>query len=125
VDIATKLINFSGLKAGKDIDIRYTGLWPGEKLHEELYWQGEGIVPTENKKITILKPNDLDFGRLFLQLGALGKYEQARDVERILFLLREIVPEAKIGEPIGKDIGISKRNRLPVGGDQTFFGTSS
>jgi FlaA1/EpsC-like NDP-sugar epimerase len=124
-DLAVKLINSCGLVPGKDIDIRYTGLRPGEKLHEELYWQGEGIVPTENKKITMLKPNGLDFGRLFLQLGALGKYEQARDVERILFLLREIVPEAKIGEPIGKDIGISKRNRLPVGGDQTFLGTSS
>ena len=73
----------------------------------------------------MLKPNGLDFGRLSLQLGALGKYEQARDVEGILSLLREIVPEAKIGEPIGKDLGISKKNRLPVGGDQTFLGTSS
>jgi len=124
-DLAMKLINSCGLLPGKDIDIRYTGLRPGEKLHEELYWQGEGIVPTENKKITMLKPNGLDFGRLFLQLGALGKYEQARDVEGILFLLREIVPEAKIGEPIGKDLDTSKRNRLPVGSGQNFLGTSS
>jgi FlaA1/EpsC-like NDP-sugar epimerase len=124
-DLAVKLINSCGLVPGKDIDIRYTGLRPGEKLHEELYWQGEGIVPTENKKITMLKPNDLDFGRLFLQLGALGKYEQARDVEGILFLLREIVPEAKIGEPIGKDLDTSKRNRLTVGSGQNFLGTSS
>jgi FlaA1/EpsC-like NDP-sugar epimerase len=124
-DLAVKLINSCGLVPGKDIDIRYTGLRPGEKLHEELYWQGEGIVPTENKKITMLKPNDLDFGRLFIQLGALGKYEQARDVEGILFLLREIVPEAKIGEPTGKDLDTSKRNRLPVGSGQNFLGTSS
>lgn len=124
-DLAVKLINSCGLVPGKDIDIRYTGLRPGEKLHEELYWQGEGIVPTENKKITMLKPNGLDFERLFLQLGALGKYEQARDVEGILFLLREIVPEAKIGEPIGKDLYTSKRNRLPVGSGQNFLGTSS
>jgi len=66
-ELAVKLINSCGLVPGKDIDIRYTGLRPGEKLHEELYWQGEGIVPTENKKITMLKPNGLDFGRLFLK----------------------------------------------------------
>jgi FlaA1/EpsC-like NDP-sugar epimerase len=124
-DLAMKLINSCGLVPGKDIDIRYIGLRPGEKLHEELYWQGEGIVPTENKKITMLRPNGLDFGRLSLQLGALGKYEQARDEEGILFLLSEIVPEAKIGELIRKDLYISKQNRLPVGGDQTFLGTSS
>jgi FlaA1/EpsC-like NDP-sugar epimerase len=124
-DLAIKLINSCGLVPGKDIDIHYTGLRPGEKLHEELYWQGEGIIPTENKKITMLKPNGLDFERLSIQLEALRRYEQARDVEGILFLLREIVPEAKIGEPIRKDLYISKGNRFSVSGDQSLLGTSS
>jgi len=71
LDITAKLTNFSGLKPGKDVEIVFTGLGPGEKLHEELYWQGEGIVPTENKKITMLKPNGLYPDRLYAQLKKL------------------------------------------------------
>jgi FlaA1/EpsC-like NDP-sugar epimerase len=96
VDIATKLINFSGLKAGKDVEIVFIGLRPGEKLHEELYWQGEGIVPTENKKITMLKPNGLNSEKLFSQIERLKEYEEFADVNKILNLLMEIVPEARI-----------------------------
>jgi len=98
VDIAAKLINFSGLKPGKDVEIVFTGLRPGEKLHEELYWQGEGIVPTENKKITMLKPNGLYPDRLNVQLKELGELSHLSNVQGIYALLKEIVPEAKFKE---------------------------
>ena len=98
IDIATKLINFSGLKPGKDVDIVFTGLRPGEKLHEELYWQGEGIVPTENKKITMLKPNGLYPDRLYAQLKKLEESSDLSNIQGIYTLLKEIVPEAKIGK---------------------------
>ena len=98
IDIATKLINFSGLKPGKDVDIVFTGLRPGEKLHEELYWQGEGIVPTENKKITMLKPNGLYPNRLYAQLKKLEESSDLSNIQGIYTLLKEIVPEAKIGK---------------------------
>jgi FlaA1/EpsC-like NDP-sugar epimerase len=97
IDIATKLINFSGLKPGKDVEIVFTGLRPGEKLHEELYWQGEGIVPTENKKITMLKPNGLYPDRLYTQLKKLEESSHLSNIQGIYTLLKEIVPEAKIG----------------------------
>jgi FlaA1/EpsC-like NDP-sugar epimerase len=96
VDIATKLIDFSGLKPGKDIEIVSIGLRPGEKLHEELYWQGEGIVPTDNKKITMLKPNGLYPDRLNGQLKELEELSQSSNVLGIYTLLKEIVPESKI-----------------------------
>jgi FlaA1/EpsC-like NDP-sugar epimerase len=96
VDIATKLIDFSGLKPGKDIEIVSIGLRPGEKLHEELYWQGEGIIPTENKKITMLKPNGLYPDRLNSQLEKLEETSLSGNVQGIYALLKEIVPEAKI-----------------------------
>jgi FlaA1/EpsC-like NDP-sugar epimerase len=96
VDIAKKLIDFSGLKPGKDIEIVSIGLRPGEKLHEELYWQGEGIVPTENKKITMLKPNGLYPDRLNGQLKELEELSHLSNVQGIYTLLREIVPETKI-----------------------------
>ncbi len=100
VDIATKLINFSGLKPGKDVEIVFTGLRPGEKLHEELYWQGEGIVPTENKKITMLKPNGLYPDRLYAQLKELEESSHFNNIEGVYTLLKEIVPEAKIGNKV-------------------------
>ena len=96
VDIAKKLIDFSGLKLGKDIEIVSIGLRPGEKLHEELYWQGEGIVPTENKKITMLKPNGLYPDELNGQLKELEELSHLSNVQGIYALLKEIVPEAKI-----------------------------
>jgi FlaA1/EpsC-like NDP-sugar epimerase len=59
-EMANNLIEASGLTPGKDIEIEYIGLRPGEKLHEELYWQGEHVEPTENKKITMLKSNHIN-----------------------------------------------------------------
>jgi FlaA1/EpsC-like NDP-sugar epimerase len=97
IDIATKLINYSGLRPQKDVEIVTIGLRPGEKLHEELYWQGEGIVPTDNKKITMLKPNGLYPDRLNAQLKELEELSHLSNVQGIYTLLKEIVPEAKIG----------------------------
>lgn len=95
-DIATKLIHFSGLKPGKDIEIVFVGLRPGEKLHEELYWQGEGIVPTDNKKITVLQSDSLHPGELFSQIEMLKECESRKDLSKMFGLLEEIVPEAEI-----------------------------
>jgi FlaA1/EpsC-like NDP-sugar epimerase len=100
IDIATKLIDYSGLKLGKDVEIVPIGLRPGEKLHEELYWQGEGVVPTENKKITMLKPNGLYPDRLNAQLKELEESSCQSNVQGIYTLLKEIVPEAKIGSNV-------------------------
>ncbi len=100
LDIATKLINFSGLKPGKDVEVIFTGLRPGEKLHEELYWQGEGIVPTENKKITMLKPNGVYADGLYTQLEKLEEWSQSNNIQGIYTLLKEIVPEANIGNSV-------------------------
>jgi len=96
IDLARRLISLSGFQADKDVEIVFTGLRPGEKLHEELYWQGEGIVPTENKKITMWKPNGLDTASLFSQLKNLEKSMDANDVRGVITTLGEIVPEANI-----------------------------
>lgn len=51
VDLAKKMISLSGLREGIDIQIKYTGLRPGEKLFEELLYQRECTIPTDNPKI--------------------------------------------------------------------------
>lgn len=95
-DLAKELIKLSGLKPEKDIDIVFTGLRPGEKLQEELYWQGEGIVPTENKKITMLKPNGNISNDIINKIKILESYEKQNNIDKILELIKEIVPESNI-----------------------------
>jgi FlaA1/EpsC-like NDP-sugar epimerase len=51
VDLARQLIELSGLKPGEDIEIKFVGLRPGEKLFEELSYQGEDFLPTNHPKI--------------------------------------------------------------------------
>ena len=57
-DLATSLIELSGLELGKDIDIEITGLRPGEKLYEELLMDEENLEKTEHEKIFITEPMD-------------------------------------------------------------------
>lgn len=57
-DLATSLIELSGLTLGEDIDIEITGMRPGEKLYEELLMDEEDLQETEHKKIFITKPMD-------------------------------------------------------------------
>jgi FlaA1/EpsC-like NDP-sugar epimerase len=66
IDLAEDLIRLSGYEPGRDIEIVYTGLRPGEKLHEELLIPGEEYKPTSHEKILAVKnaeqivPDDLD-----------------------------------------------------------------
>jgi FlaA1/EpsC-like NDP-sugar epimerase len=55
VDLARRMIQLSGLEIGKDIDLTFTGLRPGEKLYEELLANEENTVPTHHQKILIAK----------------------------------------------------------------------
>ena len=55
-DLATDLIKLKGLTPGKDIEIKITGLRPGEKLYEEMLMDEEGLEETPNKLIYIGKP---------------------------------------------------------------------
>jgi FlaA1/EpsC-like NDP-sugar epimerase len=55
------MIRLSGLVPYKDIDIVYTGLRPGEKLHEELLYDNEIAEKSDNKKIVIAKVREYDY----------------------------------------------------------------
>ncbi|MGB9975794.1 MAG: polysaccharide biosynthesis protein [Thermovenabulum sp.] len=58
LDLAKEMIRLSGLEPEKDIKIEFTGLRPGEKLHEELFYDKDRVLKTENEKIYIEKPCD-------------------------------------------------------------------
>ncbi len=58
IDLANKMIKLAGLTPGKDIQVEYTGLRPGEKLYEELLNKNEEVIPTHHKKIMISRVNN-------------------------------------------------------------------
>ena len=59
-DLAKKIIRYKGLEPGKDIEIKITGLRPGEKLYEEMLMDEEGLKETPNKLIHIGQPIEID-----------------------------------------------------------------
>jgi len=93
VDMARDLIRLHGLEPDRDIAIEFTGLRPGEKLHEELITSGEGIVPTEHEKIMVLRGKTLDAAALLARIEALLAISRQGDGEAIRKKLRDIVPE--------------------------------
>ncbi len=95
-DLAKDLIELSGLEVGRDVDIVYTGLRPGEKLFEELLVTGEEYVPTCHDKIFASCNGREVFHfpvKLDLMLQELASLARQGDEERIRAKLREIVPE--------------------------------
>jgi len=98
-DMARDLIRLSGKEPGIDIEIVYTGLREGEKLHEELITEGEDVMPTGHEKIMVLRPNDSagkytqTRQKLDEEIEELIKYSLTHDAEAIKRKLKEIVPE--------------------------------
>lgn len=98
-DMARDLIRLSGREPDVDIEIVYTGLREGEKLHEELITEEEDILPTEHEKIMVLRPDGScnDIARLREKMdkdmGNLLKYASDHDSVGIKKALKDIVPE--------------------------------
>ena len=85
-DLAENLIRLSGLTVGEDIEIKVTGLRPGEKLYEELNRDDEPTVPTANGAITVIKgvrPEVADVRVRLDELGAALPLERD-EIKRVL-----------------------------------------
>ena len=93
VDLATDLVRLSGLEVGRDIEIRYTGIRPGERLYEEPFFRHEEVLPTAHPKILRAKNNHVLAGaRVSVDLLAAAGRE-ARSDEELRQLLRRLVPD--------------------------------
>ena len=93
LDLAKKMIRLAGLIPGKDIELRFTGLRPGEKLFEELLNKEEEVIPTHNKKILIAKVMEYDFERVSESINALIELARANNDEDVVKQMKRIVPE--------------------------------
>lgn len=93
VDLATQLIELSGLRPGEDIEIQFVGLRPGEKLYEELSYEGEDILPTNHPKIMrfMTRPQPLEQVQRDLQ-ELFGKLQET-ETDDLKLMLKQLVPE--------------------------------
>ncbi|MBU4261430.1 MAG: polysaccharide biosynthesis protein [Proteobacteria bacterium] len=92
-DLAEQMIRLSGLEPGRDIKIAYTGLRPGEKLYEEIFYEGENLQGTDHHKLLLAKSRQYDWGWLTVELEELRRAAASRDIKRLIKHLRAVVPE--------------------------------
>ncbi|MVZ62994.1 polysaccharide biosynthesis protein [Sphingobacterium humi] len=108
VDLAKKMIKLSGHTPFKDIEIKFTGLRPGEKLYEELLNDLENTVTTHHEKIMIAKVRDNDFDLVKNEVKNLSKALDSHNNMNIVRQMKVMVPEFKsqnsIYEQLDKEI---------------------
>ena len=123
VDLAHDLITLSGLRPGEDIEIRYTGVRPGEKLYEELSIKGEDISQTRHPKIGIWRTRRVDWEALLEAVGRLRSLCDTGDDQALLEGFKAIVPEydPNNDQPLPTQAGpagshpVATRNQPPSG----------
>ena len=110
--LAEQLIRLSGKEPGRDIQIVYTGLRPGEKLFEELFHELEPYEQTQHEKIFLAQPRQEDWEGLGTELREAELAVRRYDTSRLKHILLRLVPElakTSIGEQ-SQDVGV-----IPIG----------
>lgn len=92
VDLADKMIRLSGKTPGKDIEIKFTGLRPGEKLYEEVLTECSETLPTYHPKIVIAKENNANNPSKDYILEELSQFHEKSRSE-IVTIIKDLVPE--------------------------------
>lgn len=90
--LAENLIRMYGKVPYKDVEIKFTGLRPGEKLFEELLMGEEGLKETENKKIFIGNQIEIDDEDFLAKLDNVKKYAENNESEKVVEALEDMVP---------------------------------
>jgi FlaA1/EpsC-like NDP-sugar epimerase len=93
VDLARDLIQLSGLRPNVDIEIRFSGVRPGEKLFEELSSDAEHADKTKHPKILIGKINSQDFDIVVAGVQMVYRHALEGDVENVRSMIGKVVPE--------------------------------
>ena len=91
-DLAKRMIKLSG---AKNVEIKFTGLRPGEKLYEEVLNELEGTKPTFHEKIRIAEVREYDYNRVCKDIDELVEISKRYDDMATVKKMKEIVPEYK------------------------------
>lgn len=91
--LAEQLIRLSGKEPGKDIQIQFTGLRPGEKLFEELFHESEELISTQHEKLFKAKFRELDWNDLTQAMRMINIACNEHNDEELFVLLKNLVPE--------------------------------
>ena len=105
-DMAEKLIRLSGLEPNVDVEIKVTGLRPGEKLYEEILMAEEGLEATKHDKIHIAEPMNIDMdmiGDKLEKLNTLLESSNNEDKEKIKDVIKQIVPTFRDGKQLNEE----------------------
>lgn len=94
-NLATNMIVLSGLKYPDDIDIKITGLRPGEKIYEELLADGENTTKTYHEKIMIAKSRPIDNINVEKQIDKLTNFNSVTQPLEIVAVIKQLIPEYK------------------------------
>ncbi len=94
IDLAKKMIQLSGLELGKDIEIKVTGLRPGEKLYEELLANEENTLPTHHPQILRAKLREEEESKIEEIYNLIALFDGQDNIE-IVRQMKRIVPEFK------------------------------
>jgi len=93
LDMAKKMIYLSGLKIYEDIQIKFIGLRPGEKLYEELLNNKENTLPTYHPKILIAKVRPFEYQKINASVKEISEKSASRKRESMVKLMKKMVPE--------------------------------
>ena len=106
LDLATDLIRLSGLEVGTDIEIRFTGARPGEKLYEELFFDSESAMPTRHPKVLRAKNGTLPIGLGGAVDRLVERSRGGRSDDEIRELLVRLVPDFGIFPGAPEEVAI-------------------
>ena len=91
-ELAERLIQLSGFRPHEDIEIRFVGLRPGEKMHEALLAEGEGVEPTEHPRVRVVRSPDHDRDEIAARVDDLIA-AAATGRDELVHALKALVPE--------------------------------
>jgi hypothetical protein len=114
LDLATDMIRLSGLEVGKDIEIRYTGMRPGERLFEERFFRTEDVAPTSHPKIVYACNEILPAGFPQSLQALLAAALECHSDEELRRLLKVLVPEFATPTPHAPAVPAAARRVVPA-----------
>ena len=106
-DLAKRMIKLSG---AKNVEIKYTGLRPGEKLYEEVLNELEGTKPTFHEKIRIAEVREYDYDQVNKDIDELVEISKHYDDMETVRKMKEIVPEYKSNNSVYEELDKEIKN---------------